>query len=132
MHSTVESDNPQDIFVAVEGVYSMDGDTSPLDKVAKLCKSHNSILILDDAHGTGTMGPQWPCGTAEYYGVEDQIDITMGTFSKTFSVTGGFIAASKPIINYLRFFARSYMFSASLSPIVIASVLAGLDVIRTR
>jgi len=124
-----KTNNSQDTFVAVEGVYSMDGDTSPLDKVVKLCKSHNSILILDDAHGTGTMGPNGR-GTAEYYGIEDQIDITMGTFSKTFSVTGGFIAASKPIINYLRFFARSYMFSASLSPIVVASVLAGLDVIE--
>ncbi|MCK5456239.1 MAG: pyridoxal phosphate-dependent aminotransferase family protein, partial [Melioribacteraceae bacterium] len=124
-----KSDDSHDVFVAVEGVYSMDGDTSPLDEVVKLCRSHNAILILDDAHGTGTMGLNG-CGTAEHYGVKDQVDITMGTFSKTFAVTGGFIAASKPIINYLRFFARSYMFSASLSPITIASVLAGLDVIE--
>ena len=124
-----KSDDSHDVFVAVEGVYSMDGDTSPLDEVVKLCRSHNVILILDDAHGTGTMGLNG-CGTAEHYGVKDQVDITMGTFSKTFAVTGGFIAASKPIINYLRFFARSYMFSASLSPITIASVLAGLDLIK--
>ncbi len=124
-----KTDDSHDVFVAVEGVYSMDGDTSPLDEVVKLCRSHNAILILDDAHGTGTLGLNG-CGTAEHYGVKDQVDITMGTFSKTFAVTGGFIAASKPIINYLRFFARSYMFSASLSPITIASVLAGLDVIK--
>ena len=124
-----KSDDSHDVFVAVEGVYSMDGDTSPLDEVVKLCRSHNAILILDDAHGTGTMGLNG-CGTAEHYCVKDQVDITMGTFSKTFAVTGGFIAASKPIINYLRFFARSYMFSASLSPITIASVLSGLDVIK--
>ena len=124
-----KTDDSHDVFVAVEGVYSMDGDTSPLDEVVKLCRSHNAILILDDAHGTGTLGLNG-CGTAEHYGVKDQVDITMGTFSKTFAVTGGFIAASKPIINYLRFFARSYMFSASLSPIIIASVLAGLDLIE--
>ena len=124
-----KADDSHDVFVAAEGVYSMDGDTSPLDEVVKLCRSHNAILILDDAHGTGTLGLNG-CGTAEHYGVKDQVDITMGTFSKTFAVTGGFIAASKPIINFLRFFARSYMFSASLSPITIASVLAGLDLIK--
>jgi glycine C-acetyltransferase len=119
----------QDIFVGVEGVYSMDGDLAPLDVIVPLCKSHNAILIVDDAHGTGVMG-QHGRGTAERFGLEGQIDITMGTFSKTFSATGGFVAAAKPIINYLRFFARSYMFSASLPPTVIATVLAGLDVME--
>ena len=119
----------QDIFVGVEGVYSMDGDLAPLDVLVPLCKSHNAILIVDDAHGTGVMGPHGR-GTAEQFGLEGQIDITMGTFSKTFSATGGFIAAAKPIISYLRFFARSYMFSASLPPTVIATVLAGLDVME--
>ncbi|MCW8850195.1 MAG: aminotransferase class I/II-fold pyridoxal phosphate-dependent enzyme [Melioribacteraceae bacterium] len=121
--------NSGDVFVGVEGVYSMDGDTAPLDKIVPLCKSKNSILIVDDAHGTGIMGPTGK-GTAEHYGVEENVDITMGTFSKVFSVTGGFVTASKSIINYLRFFARSYMFSASLSPVTIATVLAGLDVIE--
>lgn len=119
----------QDLFVGVEGVYSMDGDLAPLDVIVPLCKSHNAILIVDDAHGTGVMGAHGR-GTAEHFGLEGQVDITMGTFSKTFSATGGFVAASKPIINYLRFFARSYMFSASLPPTVIATVLAGLDVME--
>jgi glycine C-acetyltransferase len=119
----------QDIFVGVEGVYSMDGDLAPLDVLVPLCKSHSAILIVDDAHGTGVMGHNGR-GTAEHFGVEGQIDVTMGTFSKTFSVTGGFVAASKPIIDYLRFFARSYMFSASLPPTVIATVLAELDVME--
>jgi glycine C-acetyltransferase len=119
----------QDIFVGVEGVYSMDGDLAPLDVLVPLCKSQNAILIVDDAHGTGVMGPHGR-GTAEHFGVEGQVDITMGTFSKTFSATGGFVAASRPIINYLRFFARSYMFSASLPPTIIATVLAGLDVME--
>ncbi len=119
----------QDLFVGVEGVYSMDGDLAPLDVIVPLCKSHGAILIVDDAHGTGVMGEHGR-GTAERFGLEGQIDITMGTFSKTFSATGGFIAASKPIISYLRFFARSYMFSASLPPTVIATVLGGLDVME--
>jgi glycine C-acetyltransferase len=118
-----------DIFVGVEGVYSMDGDLAPLDVIVPVCKSHNAILMVDDAHGTGVMGSHGR-GTAEHFGMEGQVDITMGTFSKTFSATGGFIAASKPIINYLRFFARSYMFSASLPPTVIATVLAGIDVME--
>ncbi len=118
-----------DLYVGVEGVYSMDGDTAPLDVLVPLCKSHGAILIVDDAHGTGVMGATGR-GTAEFYGVEGQIDITMGTFSKAFAVTGGFVASSKPVIDYLRYFARSYMFSASLSPATIATVLAGLDVIE--
>ncbi len=118
-----------DVYVGVEGVYSMDGDTAPLDKIVPLCKSKGAILLVDDAHGTGVLGKHGK-GTAEHYGVEGQVDITLGTFSKTFAATGAFVAASKPIINYLRFFARSYMFSASLPPVSIAIVLAGLDVLE--
>ena len=126
-----KSEESKDTFVGVEGVYSMDGDTAPLDKIVNHCKVNNAILIVDDAHGTGTMGPNGR-GTAEHYNVESDVDITMGTFSKTFAATGGFVTASKPIINYLRFFARSYMFSASLPPTIIASVLAGLDVLENE
>ncbi len=118
-----------DTYVAVEGVYSMDGDVAPLRELLTLCTAHGAILIVDDAHGTGVLGAHGG-GTAEHCGVEGQIPITMGTFSKTFAVTGGFVAASKPVIDYLRFFARSYMFSASLSPVSIATVLAGLDVLQ--
>lgn len=118
-----------DLFVGVEGVYSMDGDLAPLDQIVPLCKKHNTILMLDDAHGTGVLGVHGR-GTAEYFGVENEIDITMGTFSKSFGVVGGFLTADKAIIDYLRFFARSYMFSASLPPTTIAAVLASLDVIE--
>ena len=124
-----ESMNFKDRFVGVEGVYSMDGDIAPLDKIIPVCKRNNAILIVDDAHGTGVMGTNGS-GTAEYFGLEKEVDITMGTFSKTFAVTGGFVAASKSIVNYLRFFARSYMFSASLPPPVVATVLASLDVME--
>ena len=120
-----------DVFVGVEGVYSMDGDLAPLDEIVSVCKKRNAILILDDAHGTGVLGDKGH-GTAEHFGVEDNIDITMGTFSKTFAMSGGFVTASKDIVEYLRYFARSHMFSASLPPVVIKAVLAGLDVIENE
>ncbi len=121
--------NPRNIYVGVEGVYSMDGDLSPLNEIVKICKKYDAILLVDDAHGTGTIGENGG-GVSDFFGLDGQIDVTMGTFSKSFAVTGGFVAASKPIVDYLRFFARSYMFSASISPITIASVLAGLDLLE--
>jgi glycine C-acetyltransferase len=117
-----------DVFVGVEGVYSMDGDLAPLDRMLSLCGEYGAHLVLDDAHGTGVMGLHGR-GTAEQFGVEGEIPLTMGTFSKVFAVTGGFVAARKSFIDYLRYFGRSYMFSASLPPVVVATVLAGLDVL---
>lgn len=118
-----------DTFVCVEGVYSMDGDLAPLPEVVPLCRQRNAVLILDDAHGTGVMG-EAGTGTAEHFGLEDAIDISMGTFSEAFGVVGGFVSSSRPIVSYMRVFARSHIFSASLPPVVIAAVLAGLDVIE--
>ena len=118
-----------DRYVAVEGVYSMDGDLAPLPELVALCREFDAILLVDDAHGTGVMGANGG-GTAEHFGIKGDIAISMGTFSKTFAVTGGFIAGPKPVIYYLRYFARPYMFSASLSPVVVATVLAGLDVLE--
>jgi glycine C-acetyltransferase len=122
-------ENNSQIFVGVEGVYSMDGDLAPLPEIIKLCKEYDAVLLLDDAHGTGMAG-QTGKGTAEYFSVENDVDVTLGTFSKSFASTGGFVASSKPIINYLRFFARSYMFSASLSPVVLAAVSACMDILE--
>jgi glycine C-acetyltransferase len=118
-----------DTFVCVEGVYSMDGDLAPLAEIVPLCQQSNAVLILDDAHGTGVMGDSGG-GTAEHFSVDEAVDITMGTFSKAFGVVGGFVSSSRPIVSYMRVFARSYMFSASLPPVVVASVLGGLDVIE--
>lgn len=123
------SDQAGDVFVGVEGAYSMDGDVAPLGDIVPLCRKHGALLMLDDAHGTGVTGPEGR-GTASQFGVSDQVDINWGTFSKTFGVVGGFASASKPVVDYLRFFARSYMFSASLPPAVCAAVLAGLDLIE--
>ncbi|WP_051027726.1 aminotransferase class I/II-fold pyridoxal phosphate-dependent enzyme [Nocardia higoensis] len=117
------------IVVAVEGVYSMDGDIAPLPQIRDLCDSFGAWLAIDDAHGTGVLGEHGH-GTAEHFGLPDgAVELSMGTFSKVFATTGGFVAGSRDVVDTLRFFARSHMFSASLSPAVVASVLASLDFI---
>ncbi|MBC7544103.1 MAG: 8-amino-7-oxononanoate synthase [Candidatus Sericytochromatia bacterium] len=118
------------IVVSVEGVYSMDGDLAPLPEIRALCTAHGAWLNVDDAHGTGVMG-HLGAGTANHLGLaHGAVDLAMGTFSKTFGTVGGFIAGSQALIDYLRFFSRTYMFSASLPHTVIATVVAGLDVMR--
>jgi glycine C-acetyltransferase len=88
-------------------------------------------LIIDDAHGTGVLGRNGR-GTASKYGCEDDVDITMGTFSKVFATCGGFITASESLVYYLRYYARPYMFSASIPPAIAATVLGGIDVIENE
>ncbi len=114
------------VVVCVEGVYSMDGDVAPLPEIRALASKYGALLAIDDAHGTGVLGEKGH-GTAEHFGLEGQIDIVMGTFSKIFAVTGGFIAGSRELVDYLRFFSRSYMFSASLPPPVVGTVLGGIE-----
>lgn len=118
------------LVVSVEGVYSMDGDLAPLPAIRALCDRFDAWLNVDDAHGTGVLGAGG-CGTATHLGLgHGDVDVAMGTFSKTFGTVGGFIAGKQALIDYLRFFARSHMFSASLPHTVVATVLAGLDVMR--
>jgi glycine C-acetyltransferase len=121
--------NNQSLFIGFEGVYSMDGDLAPLPELIDIARKYKAVLIIDDAHGTGVMGEHGG-GTCEYFQREDDIDISMGTFSKSFGVNGGFVSGTKEIINYLRYNARSYVFSAALSPMVIAAVIAGLEVME--
>ena len=118
-------------FVAVEGIYSMEGDLAPLDQVSALCKKYDAVCMVDDAHGTGIVGARGG-GTADLFNCEDSIGVSMGTFSKTFAVTGGFVAGSADLIEYMRYFSRSYVFSAALTPITLAAILAGLDVIEAE
>lgn len=119
-----------DRFVGVEGVYSMDGDVAPLNEIVALCRKYNSILVLDDAHGTGITGPGGS-GTPSAFDVHGEVDIVLGTFSKAFGVSGGFVACSKAVADYLRMFSRAYVFSASLPPMVVAAVHAGLDLLES-
>ncbi len=122
-------DEPGETFVGVEGVYSMDGDLAPLDEIAALCRSHNALLIVDDAHGTGVTGPGG-LGTASHFGVADDVDIILATFSKAFGVTGAAVVTSHEIAEFLRYSARSYVFSTSIPPASVAAVMASLDVME--
>lgn len=125
------NDAKRDIYIAIEGVYSMDGDLAPLHKIVVLAKKYNAQILLDDAHGTGVLGFNGE-GTLDEFGLKWDNEIILGTFSKSFAVNGGFVSGSKELISYLRFMARSYMFSASLPPVTIAAVLAGLDIIENE
>ena len=125
----ISDDKAGQLFVGIEGLYSMDGDISPLDQFLRVINKHNGICLLDDAHGTGILGDHGK-GVIECFDFPTSEILHIGTFSKTFAVNGGFIAGSKPLINYIRYHARSYMFSASLANTAVAAVLAGLDLIE--
>jgi glycine C-acetyltransferase len=119
--------NYSDVFVSTEGVFSMDGDMGNLEEIIKLKQEYKFMIILDDAHGLGVLGAHGH-GAHEAFAPGD-IDIIMGTFSKTLAAAGGFLAADSLLIGYLRFMTRAYMFSASLPPAAINQVLAGLELI---
>jgi glycine C-acetyltransferase len=121
--------NNQSLFIGFEGVYSMDGDLAPLPQLIEIAKKYGAVLIIDDAHGTGVLGEHGG-GTCEHFHREKDIEVSMGTFSKSFGMNGGFVSSTKEIINYLRYNAKSYVFSAALSPMVLAAVIAGLEVME--
>lgn len=118
-------------LVIVEGVYSMDGDLSPLDDIKKLTDEYNARLMVDEAHATGVVGEHGR-GAIEHFQLEGEIDIVMGTFSKALGAMGGFVCSTKEVINYLRFYARSYLFSASLSPVIVACVSKAVDSLKNE
>jgi glycine C-acetyltransferase len=119
------------LFVVVEGVYGMDGDIAPLDRIVPVARESGAFVALDDAHGTGVVGPHGG-GAAEAFGVEKDIDLIMGTFSKALAASGAFVATDRRTVDYLRFFSRSYFFSASLPPAAISIVHAGLDLLERQ
>ena len=102
-------------IVCQEGVYSMGGDLANLPELVPVCKKYGAKILLDEAHATLIFGKNGS-GVAEHFGLEDQIDIAIGTFSKSFGAIGGFAAGSKELITYLKMFARSYVFSCALAP----------------
>lgn len=116
-------------MVVVDGVFSMEGDIADAPGLLKLCEEFDAVLVLDDAHAIGYLGPTG-AGTAEYHGLGDRVPLTIGTFSKSFASIGGFVAGPEPVIHYLRHHARSLMFSASMPPASVAAVLAALDIIQ--
>lgn len=118
------------ILVVVDGVFSMGGDLAPLPEMIQICKKYNARLMVDDAHSIGVMGGGR--GTSAHYGVTDDVDLVMGTFSKSFASLGGFIAGDKDVIHYIQHHARSLIFSASMPASNVAAVLAALDIIETE
>ncbi len=113
-------------LVVVDGVFSMGGDIAPLAEIVLLCKRYSARLMVDDAHSIGVLGGGR--GTPTHLGVNDDVDLVMGTFSKSFASLGGFIAGSEPVIHYIQHHARSLIFSASMPPANVAAVAAALDV----
>ncbi|KGN95107.1 serine palmitoyltransferase [Porphyromonas crevioricanis] len=114
-------------LIIVDGVFSMEGDVANLPEIVRLAKKYNANIMVDEAHGFGVMGRQGR-GVCDHFGLTNQVDLIMGTFSKSFASLGGFIAADKIIINYLRHHARSYIFSASCTPASTAAANAALDI----
>lgn len=118
-------------LIVVDGVFSMEGDLADLPKVVEIAKKYNAKIMVDDAHGIGVMGKNGR-GTSEHFGVEDDVDLVMGTFSKSFASLGGFVAGEKKVISYIKHFARSLIFSASITPASVATVIATLDIIESE
>jgi 8-amino-7-oxononanoate synthase len=118
-------------LVVVDGVYSMDGDIADLPTLTRLAEDFGVALLVDDAHSIGVLGPTG-AGTAEHYGLSEQVDLVIGTFSKSFASIGGFVAGPESVIHYIRHHARSEIFSAALPPTNVAAVLAALDVIESE
>lgn len=115
-------------LIIVDGVFSMEGDIVNLPRVVELAKAYGARLMVDDAHGIGVLGKTGR-GTAEHFGLEDEVDIIMGTYSKSLASIGGFISGSEKVVHYIKHFARALIFSASPPPASVAAVSAAIDII---
>jgi 8-amino-7-oxononanoate synthase len=118
------------VMVVVDGVFSMEGDVAPLVDITELCARHGARLMVDEAHGAGVLGARG-AGAAELLGVEDRVDLRMGTFSKSFASCGGFLAGPAEVIDYLRISSRAFLFTASAVPAALGAALAALRIIRS-
>ncbi|NWJ49329.1 MAG: pyridoxal phosphate-dependent aminotransferase family protein [Bacteroidetes bacterium] len=118
-------------LIVVDGVFSMEGDLTNLPEIVRLAKKYNASIMVDDAHSLGIFGKKG-AGTASHFGLTNDVDLIMGTFSKSLAALGGFIAADKEVINFLKHNSRSLMFSASMTPPSVASVLASLDIMESE
>ena len=117
-------------LVVVDGIFSMEGDISPLPELIPVCKKYNARLMVDDAHAMGVLGGGR--GTAAHFGLTEQVDLIMSTFSKSFASLGGFIAGDEDVIHYIKHHARALIFSASIPPANAAAALAALKIMRAE
>lgn len=124
---------PEDkgILIVTDGVFSMSGEICHLPEIVKLAKKYGARVMVDDAHGLGVLGKHGR-GTAEHFDLEDEVDIIMGTFSKSLASLGGYMAASKRVIDYVKHTSRPYIFSASITPASVACALASLRILKNE
>lgn len=118
-------------LIATDGVFSMEGDIVKLPRLAELAEKYGARVYIDDAHGIGVLGAHGR-GTGEHFHMEDAIDVSMGTFSKSFASLGGFIAGDELVIHYIKHHARALIFSASMPPSAVATVIACLDILESE
>jgi 7-keto-8-aminopelargonate synthetase-like enzyme len=114
-------------LIVVDGIFSMEGDIINLPEVVRLSKKYNASIMVDDAHSLGVLGKNGS-GTASHFGLTENVDLIMGTFSKSFASLGGFIAGDNEVINYIKHNSRSLIFSASMTPSSAAAVLAAIEI----
>ena len=124
--------NPESVkLIIVDGVFSMEGDLAPLKEIVELKKKYNASIMVDEAHGTGVFGRQGR-GGCDHFGVTNEVDVIMGTFSKSFASLGGFVAADSDTINWIRHTCRSYIFQASCTPASAAAALEALLIFQNE
>jgi len=125
------ADDGGGVLVVVDGVFSMEGDVAPLPEIVELTGRYGARLMVDEAHALGVLGPRG-AGTCELFGLEDQVDLRMATFSKSLASCGGLIAGPPDVIEFLRYQARSFMFTASAVPAAVGAALAAVRICRSR
>jgi 8-amino-7-oxononanoate synthase len=118
-------------LIVTDGVFSMEGDVANLPEIVRLAKKYDATVMVDEAHGIGVFG-KGGRGTCDHFGVTKDVDLVMGTFSKSFASLGGFIATDKEITNYLRHHSRSYIFTASITPASTAAALKAIDIMEAE
>jgi len=118
------------VLVVVDGVFSMEGDLAPVPDIVALCREHGARLMVDEAHGVGVLGARGT-GACELFEVADEVDLRMGTFSKSLASCGGFIAGPAEVVDFLRVQSRSFMFTAAAVPAAIGAALGALEIIRS-
>ena len=118
------------VLVAVDGVFSMEGDVAPLGQITELCARYGARLMVDEAHGAGVLGARG-AGASELLGVEDRVDLRMGTFSKSLASCGGFLAGDHEVIDFLRVQSRAFLFTAAGVPAAVGAALAALRIVRS-
>jgi 8-amino-7-oxononanoate synthase len=120
-------DDSEGALVVTDGVFSAEGEIAHLDKIVPIVKKHKARLMVDDAHALGVIGPGGR-GTAHHFGVQDDVDLISGTFSKSFASIGGWLVGERKVLDYIRHFAPSFMFAAAAAPPSVAAAMAAFDV----